>query len=80
MKRGFNRGLGEAKARDQVAIRSKIMEKLGINNRVSFYQRRDGVTSNTPAEEDAIEAIFNEHGVPASKVWDNEKPKRKGAN
>ena len=70
MKRGFKRGLNEAKLKDQAAIRREIMAKLGINNRVSLAQRRDGITSNTPAEEDAIELIFKKRGVPANKVWD----------
>lgn len=51
--------------RHQVLIREKIKEKLGITSRIQFNNRRDGIVNHTPAERDAIEAIFNEFGVTA---------------
>ena len=65
MTNAFKKGMLDAPKRHQVLILEKIKEKLGITSRIQFNNRRDGIVNHTPAERDAIEAIFNEFGVTA---------------
>ena len=67
MENSFQQGWYQVKQGEVAAIRQKIMAKLGITTRMAFLNRLNGDTIGTIAEREAIERVFEEHGI--TDIW-----------
>lgn len=66
-KYSFKKGYEQVQKKDLKLVKSKIMETLGINNRVSWNARLKGEIEPKISEHQAIEKIFNEIGI--TDIW-----------
>lgn len=63
----FRKGYDQVKRKDIVAVRSEIMEALGLNTRMAFYQRMWGKVIPKVTEAKAIEQVFAKYGI--KQIW-----------
>ena len=68
--RTFKQGLGELKHKDYEAFREEFMKLFSFDSRTSWSKHINGQIAHTPADEMAIEHLFEKYGVESSKVWD----------
>ena len=68
--RTFKRGLGELKCRDYDAFRDEFMTMFSFDSRTSWSKHVNGLVTHTPADEMAIEQLFEKYEVESSKIWD----------
>jgi len=68
--RTFKRGLGELKRKDYDAFRAEFMTLFSFDSRTSWSKHVNGLVAHTPADEMAIEQMFEKYSVDKSKIWD----------
>lgn len=72
MNYSFKKGYNTVQAGKQRQLRRELMEALSITSRPAFIARLNGSVVPKVPEAAAIEAVFERHGVPRSKVWGEE--------
>lgn len=65
----FSKGYNRIPAGDQLAFRSEVIERLGLNNRTSFYVRMRGELVPKVTEVEVIEELMLKYGVKKSEIW-----------
>ena len=63
----FQRGWSQVRRCDQQAVKSELLTAMNINNRVSFYERLNGMIEPRITEYEAIVQIFAKYGI--TDVW-----------
>lgn len=63
----FLAGYNQVPVKFASSVRKEIMDSIGINNRVSWYQRLYGNVEPKVSEASAIESVFAKYGI--KNVW-----------
>ena len=66
-KYSFRNGWSQVKQGDARAVKSKVMEVLGVNTRAGFHVRLNGMIEPKISEYNDIERVFAEYGI--TDVW-----------
>lgn len=66
--RGFMKGLNQLRVGDYKDAVKDIKAALGINNRNSYYNYRDGKIEPKATQAEAVEGVFNKYGV-TTNIW-----------
>lgn len=64
---GFNKGYKQLSLKDEPQARIELNAALGLNNRVSLWNYRNGTVEPKASQAAAIEAIFAKYGI--TDVW-----------
>lgn len=65
---GFNAGLAQVRMGDYKTVIAELWTALGVNNRNSFYNYRDGKTQIKAVQAEAVQGVFNRFGV-TKNIW-----------
>jgi hypothetical protein len=66
-KEGFSNGYGRLQIKDKESAYKELWAALEINNRVSFYQYRDGKIETKASQAEAVENVFKKYGI--TNIW-----------
>ena len=66
----FKNGYSQVRQIDAPVVRERIMNALGLNSRMAWWQRLNGLVEPRVTEAEAIGSIFAEYGV--TDVWGDE--------
>lgn len=65
---GFAEGLKQLRMMDYKSAIEDLYDALGIHNRTSFAQYRDGKIEPKTGQAAAVERVFNRYGV-TTNIW-----------
>ena len=66
----FKLGFSQVKRKDVQEVKNRIMNALGLRNRVSWYARLNGTVEPKVSEAKIIESVFADFGI--TQVWGSE--------
>lgn len=63
----FKKGFGQVQQKDLPAVRTKLMEALGVNTRMSLSKYMRGLTEPKISQVRAVEGVFHQYGI--TDIW-----------
>ncbi len=66
--KGFRKGYGKLTIDQKVEATGRLWKALGVNNRKSFHDYRNGTIEPRISKAAAVEAVFKYYGI--NEIWD----------
>ena len=66
----FKLGFSQVKRKDVQEVKNRIINDLGLRNRVRWYARLNGTVEPKVSEAKIIESVFADFGI--TQVWGSE--------
>ncbi|MDR2009913.1 MAG: hypothetical protein LBQ22_05480 [Bacteroidales bacterium] len=68
-KLGFSGGFSQLQLKDISKAQAELYEALGVNNRTSFTQYKNGKIEPKASQAEAVEKVFEKYGI-TENIWE----------